>query len=114
MFPCATLNCIIIPTVRWTWRERVHTHNCAPPQFPDQKHTVKERGRGGKMIVSLLMFGWTADEQTQKTTGVRGQSASQIKKGTHTRTHMYAPSHGQQPITDRHSMLFPNSERTVY
>ena len=46
--------------------ERVHTHNCAPPQVPYQKHTVKERGRGGKMIVSLLTFGWTADEQTQK------------------------------------------------
>lgn len=53
--------------------ERFHTQYCAPPQFPYQKHKVKERGRGGRMIVSLLMFKWTADEQkqTQKTTGVR-------------------------------------------
>ncbi len=84
--------------------ERVHTHNCAPPRFPYQKHTVKERGRGGKMIVSLFMFGWTADEQTRKkkTTGVRRQSASRIKK----RAHAHTPrSRGQRPITDRHSML---------
>lgn len=80
--------------------ERVHTHNCAPPQFPYQKHTVKERGRGGKMIVSLFMFGWTADEQThkKKTTGVRRQSASRIKKG-HTHTH-HAHVASDQSLTD--------------
>lgn len=75
--------------------ERFHTQYCAPPQFPYQKHTVKERGRGGRMIVSLLMFEWTADEQkqTQKTTGVRRESASQIKKGD-------TRSWGLRPIAD--------------
>lgn len=66
-FPCAALKCIVFPTESWTWRERGFIPiTCAPPRFPYQKHTVKERGRGGKMIVSLFMFGWTADEQTQK------------------------------------------------
>lgn len=53
--------------------ESGHTQNCAPPRFPDQKHTVKERGRGGKMIVSLFMLdGQLMNRHTQKqTTGVR-------------------------------------------
>lgn len=79
-------------------RERVHTHNCAPPQFPYQKHIVKERGRDGEMIASLFMLDGQLMNRHKKTTSVR-QSASRIKKSTHTH------SRGQRPITDRHSML---------
>lgn len=66
------------------------------------------------MIVSLFMFGWTADEHTQikKIKNYRcKKTVSQIIKNregwgarTHTRTHTPL-SCGQRPFTDRHSML---------
>lgn len=66
VIPSGTLKCMIFSSELNMEGERVHIANCAPPWFPIQKHTVIERGRGGRMIVSLFMFGWTADEQTQK------------------------------------------------
>lgn len=51
------------------------------------------------MIVSLFMFGWTADEQTQKNYRCK-KTVSQIKKG-HTRTHThYAYVASDQSLTD--------------
>lgn len=80
----------MLPTVTWTWREREFIPITVPhPGSPDQKHTVKERGRGGKMIVSLFMFGMDSNEQT-KNKNYRcknTQSASRIKKRARAHTH---------------------------
>lgn len=83
----ASFRRMTIPTVTWSWRERGFIPNTVPHPSSPTNNTQLKKGEG----VAGWCHYWCLDGQlmnrTRKTTGVRIQSASRIKKGhTHTLT----------------------------